>query len=382
MLIEPRACQKIESEVIDRGLCTLCGACVSICPYFVAYNGRVLARDICDLPEGRCTDYCPRVSLDLDALNRAVFHTPYDWTEMGTMLAVLMARPADRKARERAQDAGTVSTLMRFALDEGIIDSAVVTFFEDKKFPEARTVSDGEALLLSSGSSYMATPVLEAFNLAVREPDRKRVGLVATPCQTLALAKMRTSESEKQKGIDKLSLAIGLFCTWALSYPAFGEFLEQEIHEPIMKYKIPPPPANVLQVFTSKGETDLPLERIMPFVRPGCAMCHDMTSEFADISVGAVEFADTPVGTGRKEGSSWNTVIIRTESGMRLLDAARSKGIIETDRLPSQILTHLKTAARNKKKRAIQNIIQRTRSREDLLFLKADPSKTGTLLDE
>jgi hypothetical protein len=67
---------------------------------------------------------------------------------------------------------------------------------------------------------------------------------------------------------------------------------------------------------------------------------------------------------------------------MRLLDAARSKGIIETGRLPSQILTHLKTAARNKKKRAIQNIIQRTRSREDLLFLKADPSKTGTLLDE
>ncbi|MBP1734640.1 MAG: oxidoreductase, partial [Deltaproteobacteria bacterium] len=108
MLIEPRACQKIESEVIDRGLCTLCGACVSICPYFVAYNGRILARDICDLPEGRCTAYCPRVSLDLDELNRAVFHTPYDWNEMGMMLAVLMARPADRKARERAQDAGTV----------------------------------------------------------------------------------------------------------------------------------------------------------------------------------------------------------------------------------------------------------------------------------
>jgi coenzyme F420 hydrogenase subunit beta len=257
-----------------------------------------------------------------------------------------------------------------------------VTFFEDKGFPEPRAVSDREALRLSSGSSYLATPVLEAFNRAVKEQDRKRIGLVATPCQTLALARMRTSESEGGEGVDKLGLVIGLFCTWALSYPAFADFLEKEVKEPIVKYKIPPPPANVLQIFTAKRELDVSLDKIMPFVKPACRMCHDMTSEFADISVGAVEFANTGTGKGRKKGSPWNTVIVRTERGMKLIDVARSQGIIEKSRLPPEILAHLKHAARNKKKRALQNIIQRTGSREDLLFLKTRTATMETLLDE
>ena len=380
--MESKSCQELESKVINRELCTLCGACVGMCPYILAYRGRVLVRDVCDLSAGRCSTYCPRISLDVNELSRTVFDAPYDWNGMGTVLGIFMARPTDGKARARAQDAGTVSTLARFALEQGIIDSAVVTFFDDKAFPQARAVSDGEELVQSAGSSYMATPVLEAFNRAVKEPDRKRIGVVATPCQAMALARMKGLKPEEGSGIDKLELVIGLFCTWALSYPAFAEFLEKEVPDPIVKYKIPPPPAQVLQTFTSQGETDLPLDRIMPFIRPACRFCHDMTSEFADISVGAVEFTDVQVGDHAKNGSPWNTVIVRTERGMRLLDSARDKGIIETAQLPSNILDHLKNAARNKKRRALQNIVQRTGSREDLLYFKIEPSTIGMLLDE
>jgi coenzyme F420 hydrogenase subunit beta len=380
--MESKSCQELESEVINRELCTLCGACVGMCPYILAYRGRVLVRDVCDLSAGRCSTYCPRISLDVNELSRTVFDAPYDWNGMGTVLGIFMARPTDGKARARAQDAGTVSTFARFALEQGIIDSAVVTFFDDKAFPQARAVSDGEELVQSAGSSYMATPVLEAFNRAVKEPDRKRIGVVATPCQAMALARMKGLKPEEGSGIDKLELVIGLFCTWALSYPAFAEFLEKEVPDPIVKYKIPPPPAQVLQTFTSQGETDLPLDRIMPFIRPACRFCHDMTSEFADISVGAVEFTDVQVGDHAKKGSPWNTVIVRTERGMRLLDSARDKGIIETAQLPSNILDHLKNAARNKKRRALQNIVQRTGSREDLLYFKIEPSTIGMLLDE
>jgi coenzyme F420 hydrogenase subunit beta len=382
VIAEPKACQELENNVIKKGLCTLCGACIGLCPYIVAHRGRVVVRDACNLSEGQCSTFCPRVSLDLDELSRVVLGKPYTWDGMHGILSICMARSTDSTLKARAQDAGTVTVLTRHALEEGFIDSAVMTRFEDKAFPQTRVVSDGEALLGYTRSNYMAVPVVEAFNRAIAEPERKRIAVIGTPCQTLALAKMKGSRSAEQNGIDRLEMVIGLFCTWALSYPDFAEFLEGEISDPIVKYKIPPPPANVMQFFTRSAQIDVPLDRIMPFVRPACRLCHDLTSEFADISVGAVEFADMAVGGSQGAQGAWNTVIVRTEKGMRLLDSARRKGIIETDELPEKTLDHLKYAARNKKKRALQNIVRKTGSEQDLLYLKAGASTAAALLDE
>ena len=388
-----KACLELESKVISRDICTLCGACVGICPHIVAYRGRVLVRDACNLAEGRCTTYCPRISLNLDELSYSSFGVPYTWTGMGTLLGVFMARSTDAAVKVKAQDGGTVTALTRFALEEGVVDSAVVTLFEDKAFPQVRAVTDGRELLQCARSNYMATTTLEAFNRAVTEPERKRVALVGTPCQTLALAKMKSARPEDSKGVEKLGLVIGLFCTWALSYPAFADFLKTLVPDPIVKYKIPPPPANVLQVFAGGGQIDVPLDLIVPFIRPACRLCHDMTSEFADISVGAVELPGPPsAGAGElphlpsagagEAMAPWNTVIVRTERGMRLLDSARSKGVIEAGELPRESLDHLTYAAINKKKRALQNIVKKTGRKEDLLYLKAESSLVATLLDE
>ena len=57
---------------------------------------------------------------------------------------------------------------------------------------------------------------------------------------------------------------------------------------------------------------------------PTCGYCFDMTSEFADISVGSVEGLE-----------GWNTVIIRTENGAELMDMAKAKGKVDTSTLPS-----------------------------------------------
>ena len=376
-----KACLQLEEKVMSRDLCTLCGACVGMCPYIVAYQGRVLVRDECDLSEGRCSAFCPRISLDLNELSRLVFGIPYGWEAMGSVSRIFMARSSDRTVRTRAQDAGTVTSLMGLALEEGLIDSAVVTSFQDKAYPEARVVSDRQELLKCAGSNYMASPTLQAFHRAAADAERSRIGVVATPCQTLGLAKMRTVRSEEPNGIEKLKLVIGLFCTWALSYPAFEEFLEKEVSRPVLKYKIPPPPANVLQVVTPNGQIDLPLDRIRPLVRPACKVCWDMTSEFADLSVGAAELEASP-GGGQKELSSWNTVIVRTERGMSLLERARIKGILETEELPKKSLDHLREAARNKKKRALQAIVEKTGSKRDLLCLKVDPSAVERFLEE
>ena len=174
------------------------------------------------------------------------------------------------------------------------------------------------------------------------------------------------------KAMDKLKLVIGLFCTWALSYPDFGRFLQRRISDPVVKYEVPPHPANALFAFTEKEHISFPIDEVLPFVRPACRLCLDLTAEFADISVGG----------GRGEVLNWNTVVIRTEKGMRLFDSAVRKGVIETAPIPEGNLSRLKAAAYNKKKRAIANIIQRTGSTDDLLYLKGKPGIIKRLVAE
>ena len=102
---------------------------------------------------------------------------------------------------------------------------------------------------------------------------------------------------------------------------------------------------------------------------PTCAYCLDMTSEFADISIGSVE------GT---EG--WNTVIIRTDTGAELMEMARVKAKLEIDKLPDENLAHLKEAALLKKKRALQEIIKKSGDEKNLLYLGLSQSLIDRLM--
>ncbi len=371
-MVDPNACEELDAKVIKTGLCTLCGACVGNCPYLAAYEGRVLLKDICDLPQGRCQAACPRVSLDLDELNEVVFGMPYPEDGLGTARSVVMARTTDSKIRARAQDAGTVTALMKFAMEEGLIDSAILTGFEDKSWPRGIVASNHEQILKCSGSSYLAAPTIESFNQVIQNPNYRSIGFIGTPCQVMALVKMRTAPAEVSQDMDRLKLIVGLFCTWALAYPDFGRFLEKRILDPVVRYEVPPHPANVLSAYTDKDRFSFPIEEVLPFVRPACRLCLDLTAEFADLSVGG----------GRREVLNWNTVVVRTERGMSLLDSAIKKGIIETAPIPEGNLTRLKAAAYNKKKRAIEAIIQKTGCMDDLLYLKGRPEIVKRLVAE
>jgi coenzyme F420 hydrogenase subunit beta len=326
----------------------------------MVYQGRIVLRDICTISQGRCAAFCPRISVDLENLSQEIFRAPYAWDELGTVKKVFMARSPDAIVRAKAQDAGVVTTLTVFAIEQGFIDSAVLTRFEDKSLPKGVITSNKHEVLECAGSSYIAAPTIEAFNQVVQDNGYKNIGVIGTPCQVLALARMRSAPPEMCKNMDKLKLIVGLFCTWALSYIDFAQFLEKEVPDHIVKYDVPPHPANVLLAYTKTERIDIPLEKVLPFVKPACQMCPDLTAEFADISV----------GSGRREVLDWNTVIVRTERAMRLINAAIEKGVIETRDIPEENLSRLKAASGNKKKRALKNIIQKTGSPDNLLYLK------------
>lgn len=364
-----KASHELFNEVINTGLCTLCGACAVSCPYLVPYKGRIVLTDNCLLSEGQCYQYCPRTYMDMNAISQQVFGVPYSEDELGTTKEVLMARSTEARIKERAQYGGTVTTLLSVALAEGLIDSAILSRMSDDGTPSACLARNTEEVLQCAGSNYMACPVLEALN-HIHKDSKERLGIVAMPCQALALAMMKKDPPQNRVNIGNVKLVIGLFCTWALSPDGFHKFLKEKLDlTQVIKFDIPPPPANRFDAYTPSGKVSFPLDQIREFIMSTCTYCLDMTAEFADISVGSVEGIE-----------GWNTVIVRTDTGAELMEMAKAQEKLETAPLPLQNLAHLKEAALLKKKRALKEIIERSGDKRNLLYLGLSESMVDKLL--
>jgi len=369
MVVEIKGSKQLFEEVIGGELCILCGACAGSCPYLVPYKGRIALLDNCTLLEGQCYQYCPRTYIDMDAVSQKIFGMRLNEDEIGVVRDVFLARSADPEIRGKGQDGGTVTTLLSVALAEGLIDGAVVSKMSEDKTPSGFIARNKEELLQSSGNSYEPSPVLEALNRLPKDSDEK-LGIVGVPCQVMAVAKMKTYPPRNRVNIDNVKLVIGLFCGWSLA-DGFHRFLQENLDlSQVVKFDIPHHPGHTFDVYTKSGVKSFELDDIRKFINPACSYCWDMTSEFADISV----------GSGRTAFRGWNTVIVRTEAGAELLDIAKRKGALETQPIPEESITNLKRASLNKKRRALDSIIEKTGDRNDLLYLGISRSFADKLL--
>jgi coenzyme F420 hydrogenase subunit beta len=342
----------LQKHVINTGLCTHCGACVNLCPYYTSYNDRIVVLDECTLTDAGCQDVCPGLPTDVTALKSLLFYGKDITPEAGAIKAFYVTRAADPNVRAMAQHGGTVTALIDLALKEKLIDTAVLSGAAEPLLPTGIAVSEAGLAAQSSKSRFVTTPVVAKFNEVVKG-TAGIIGIVATPCQALALAKMRTSQKARIRDNSKrLGLVIGLFCGWAFSSLALKEVLTEKVNvDAIIGMDIPPSQYHTLDVFTSKGSVSISLDEIKKCVRSCCHSCSDMTAEFSDISVGSARLPE-----GWEKAKSWNQLIVRTEAGQKLMDLARSKGVLEFREAPEGNLDRLKQASRNKKKTGIENM--------------------------
>jgi coenzyme F420 hydrogenase subunit beta len=330
------------SEVIQQDLCIGCGACIDICPYFKSYRGTTVMLFSCTLAEGKCFAYCPKVELDLDQLSRQFFDAPYGADPLGHYRFIYISRAGKKMAGSPFQAGGTVSAIMSFALQKGYLDGAVLTGRE-RLLPVPCLVTDPGGVLKCTTSKYTAAPTVSALNKAIHDGYTK-VGVVVTPCQAHAVALIRSQGFNDGDCTDPVRLVVGLFCTWSLDFRSFEDFMKQNIPvEHIEKVDIPPPPAEIMEIYSTDGEKlEVPLDEIRQLVPESCSYCFDMTAEFSDISVGVLE--------GRPD---MNTLIIRTERGRKLVTEAVDEGYLTVDEIPEDALKHLTWAAGRKKERGL-----------------------------
>jgi coenzyme F420 hydrogenase subunit beta len=294
-----------------------------------------------------CYYQCPTVefsSEDVEAFLHGRTRRPDE--AIGIYQAAFVGRALRKEIQDKAQDGGIVTALLAYALDNHLIDAAVVAGRDDKWQSQPRVATKYADLVENAGTKYTPSPTLLGVRSAIYEYGKAKVGLVGTPCQVRAVRRIQTSPMGNKRLAQAMTLTIGLFCFESYSY---GKLMESYLATKGVD------PASVTKVGIKKGcfiawkqEEELlrvPLKEIDEYVRKSCRQCDDFTAEYADVSVG---------GVGCPTGSS--TIIARTKKGLDLLKDAQKAGYVELRDLPATekgFQTVLKMAQMKKARKTI-----------------------------
>jgi len=310
--------QNLAKDVVEPGFCIGCGSCVATCPVqaLERVNEKPSRKGVC-INCGICYGTCPEV-VDPESLQATVFGSAAKDEAIGTYIQALSAHTNDPNLKIRAQDSGTVTTILGSLLESGYIDAAIVTGTKDAPwYPATRVATTAHELMDCAGAKYSHAPTSLGLREAVNMYYRRKVAIVGTPCQIIASRRMELSNPKNAHVSDAIKLRIGLFCGGVLNYENFFKnYLEKELQIPLaevakfdlrgdkfiiyMKHE----PSRELQISEVKKYIDLP-----------CRICPDFSAEMADISVGA---AGSPAGS--------STVLIRTKLGEEAFNTAAKSG--------------------------------------------------------
>jgi len=336
-------------EVVRSGQCVGCGTCAAICPT-LAIRMRVDEQRGLYIPEliekdcnrcRTCLEACPGYSVDLAELNLDVFGKEPEDRLLGNYIGCYLAHATDSEIRYTSASGGLVTSLLIFALEQGLIDGALVTRMKRDcpLEPEPYIARTREDVLQAIGSKYCPVSVNTALG-EILEQDGK-YAVVGLPCHIYGVRKAEAANKILRERID---LHLGIFCAHTLSFRG-TEFLLRKLgirNEELVaiSYRGGGWPGGLRIGLKNGGERFIPNQGSLWntifggfFYTPSCCLsCSDVTNELADISFGDPWLRE--IMRTEREGRS--EVISRSERGEALLHAAGHKGAIELEALDAK----------------------------------------------
>lgn len=270
---------------------------------------------------------------------------------LGTYKEVVTARSTDKQIQKIAQDGGIVSALLCYALDEKIIDGAVVAGPSDEMWkPEPTVALTSDEILAAAGTKYTFSPNVWMLKQAARQYGLEKMGTVAIPCQLMGIRKMQSYPFGVRFLADKLALVLGIFCMENFPYESLRTFISEKAgvdFDLVEKMDIG---KGKFWIKTQDQLLTIPLKETHGYEQNGCKVCLDYVAELADISTGSVGSPDL-----------WSTVFVRTDNGDTIFKQAVDAGVIETkDVDPGKFgLEMLTKLATQKKEKAMKVIDER-----------------------
>ncbi len=324
------------SEVVNKGICMYCGACIASCPIDILFHSEKeepIMRGTCAACQV-CYYSCPRIELPLAEVEERVFgrsRTPEE-AILGIHLGAYSVRAKDPEIQKMAQDGGAGTAFLLYALDQKIIDYAMVSGFSfyDPWRPEPQAVRNRDDLLKSAGSRY--TPGGQVGGLAeIAIPNRggvhfqeDRIAVVGLPCELQGMWRMNTHWIATPKLARNLVFTIGLFCSKVFDYQKMMVDYVQGKRGIDLKTvtKVNVKKNRLLVYVGDQLAIDEPVEAVAFSAREECNICIDYSAELADLAIGAI---GSPAG--------WTTVLTRTPRAEEILQGALDAGYVEVRKL-------------------------------------------------
>jgi len=294
---------------------------------------------------GICPAVCPQYEWSRPEAERFVFGREREVTEeFGIYRQLVVAKARKNDLLKVCQDGGVASVLLLFALQNGLIQSAIVSGISKEKpfYPVPKLATTPDEILECAGTRYSYSPNMLALAEGL-EQKRKSMAFVGTPCQIRAIRKIQMVGLKKYA--KPLQFLIGLMCSECFTYEGL---MEKHIKERLGLNMNNIEKMNIkgkILVKTKSEVKTIPLAEAKQYARKSCRFCDDFSSELADISTGGLGL------------DGWTFIIIRTEKGEELFSKAEKAGFlgvkaVDKDAFALNLLTRLS----KKKRRAFGSL--------------------------
>ncbi|MFX1480718.1 MAG: Coenzyme F420 hydrogenase/dehydrogenase, beta subunit C-terminal domain, partial [Promethearchaeota archaeon] len=297
------------SVVFEAGVCCQCGWCSSICPVNaikVTADTLDIDKDIC-MKCGLCFTVCPRsfpiyqAYKTIKSLDKSLKFSE----KIGGFINTYTGTTTSDKIKEVRQDGGIVSSLCYYLLKNKLVDAVIaVQHSKDLWRPEPVIVDNLDDLYKTGGTKYANSPTLSIID---KTKSYENIAVVGVPCMMKALEKGSLFPS----GLPffrNIKYKIGLFCMEAFSYDKIITLTKEQFNQNInVLTKMNIDKGKFIINIKSGEELDVPLKEVQSYARDNCHFCEDLTSDYADISVGSI---------GSQAG--WSTVITRSKEGEKI----------------------------------------------------------------
>ena len=351
-------------EIEDSHLCTGCGTCAGICPtnaIEMTIDSEGIYRPSVNNHKctgcGLCVKVCPGRLVDFNQLNEFVFGKISNDDSLGNCVDCYIGYSTDEEIRWNASSGGIVTALLIFALEEGIIDGALVTRMNRSNplEPEIIMAKTGEDIISSTGSKYCPVPVNRMIKAILKQ--KGKFAVVGLPCHIHGIRKAEVADKRLK---ERIILHIGLFCSHVSSFLATRCLLARtsisENNVATLSYRGEGWPGN-MSIFSKSGrKISIPYTLYWDcifgpffFAPVACTLCTDATNELADISVG-----DPWLPEFKSEKKGMTAIIARTEDAKKLLLSAMSNDRIDLLNLSCKKLKQSQMFNLNFKKKTVR----------------------------
>jgi coenzyme F420 hydrogenase subunit beta len=333
-------------KIVDRHLCMGCGACAAARPDAIemvdtiGHGRRPALREGADPDSARGTaGICP---------GREIRFAParnYDEAAWGPVMEVWEGHATDRELRFNGSSGGAISALALYCIEAGETAGAVqVRARTDQPLLNETVISRNRSDILKATASRYS-PASPCERLAdVRDDGREHL-FIGKPCDVAGANRLMKDDPALRNSI---ALTISIFCAGTPSTAGTRELLDKmgvadQAAVESVRYRGRGWPGRMTVRFRQEDEETTQSasmsyaqgwgDILQKHTQWRCRLCADHLGEHADLSIGDPWYR--PIG---KDELGDSLIVVRTERGRRILQAAVAAGYLSIEQRSLQTL--------------------------------------------